>query len=235
MSPILYENSCQPLTNIQPCPLIPRLMLVTMTTFYSTKIQHHDLFARYVQLVQYKSPPSGHSLIFFFSQAAQQLQVRLNTQQDLSQNLQHKFDNISNTAPDGNTATDGDNEDNDSTSPARKRHQREDNLDPDDRPSVEEAEAEEVKGLGRQFLILHGPWLRRKELIFQVELDEDYDENKRFKDTNTLVQGQLHEIRGLLLEKYLGDAFTKKWLSKSVSNVHFLYECTNCSISLLRE
>ena len=112
---------------------------------------------------------------------------------------------------------------------------QEDNLVLDDHPSVEEAEAEEVKGLGHHFLILHGPWLRRKELIFQVKLDEDYDENERFKDINTLVQGQLHEIRGLLPQKYLGDAFTKKWLSKSVSTVHFLYECTNYSISLLRE
>jgi hypothetical protein len=103
-------------------------------------------------------------------------------------------------------------------------------LDPDDQLSVEEAEADEVKRLGRRFLILNGPWLRRKELIFQVEIDEDYDENERFKDINTLVQGQLREIRALLPEKYLGDAFTKKWLSKSVSNVHFLYECANCQL-----
>ena len=43
---------------------------------------------------------------------------------------------------------------------------QEDNLDLDDHPSVEEAEAEEVKGLGCHFLILHGPWLRWEELIF---------------------------------------------------------------------
>ena len=60
----LYENSCQPLTNIQPCPLTPCLMLVT-TKIYLTKTQHHNLFARYVQLVQYKSPLSGHGLYFF--------------------------------------------------------------------------------------------------------------------------------------------------------------------------
>jgi hypothetical protein len=142
------------------------------------------------------------------------LQARFNTQQKLSQNLQRKFDDISNL----NTAPDGDDDDDDSASPTRKRRRRqEDDLD-NDQSSVEEAEAEEVKGLGRRFLILHGPWLRRKELIFQVELDEDYDENERFKDVNSLVQGQLREIRGLLPEKYHGDAFTKKWLSKSVSN-----------------
>jgi hypothetical protein len=83
--------------------------------------------------------------------------------------------------------------------------------------------------------MLRGPWLRQKEFIFQAELDEDYDKNERFNDANTMVQGQLHELRGLLPEKYLGDAFTKKWLSKSVSNVYFLYECTNCSFSSLRE
>ena len=128
--------------------------------------------------------------------------------------MQRKFEDISNTTPDG----DRDNDDDDSTPPARKRRRRqEDDLD-SDQPSVEEAEAEEVKGLGRRFLILHGPWLRRKDQIFQVELDEDYDEKERFKDINTLVQGQLLEIRSLLPEKYLGDAFTKKWLSKSVSN-----------------
>ena len=61
----LYENSCQPLTNIQPCPPTPRLMLVT-TKIYLTKTQHHDLFARYVQVVQYKSPLSGHGLYIYF-------------------------------------------------------------------------------------------------------------------------------------------------------------------------
>jgi hypothetical protein len=140
------------------------------------------------------------------------LQARLSAEQTLSRNLQRKFDDISNTVPDG------DDDDDDSTSPAKKRRRRqEDGLD-SDQPSVEEAEAEEVKGLDRRFLILHGPWLRRKELIFQIELDENYVEEERFKDINTLIQGQLHEIRGLLPEKYLGDAFTKKWLSKSVSN-----------------
>jgi hypothetical protein len=152
------------------------------------------------------------------------LQARLNVQQNLSQNLQRKFDDISNTPHSGDDST-----------PAKKRRRtREDSLDPDDEPSVEEAETDEVKRLGRRFVIMHGPWLRRKELTFQVELDEDYDEKERFKDTNTIVQGQLHEIRDLLPEKYLGDASTKRWLSKSVSNVRFLYECTNCLISSLR-
>jgi hypothetical protein len=141
------------------------------------------------------------------------LQARLNAQRKVSQNLQRKFEDISN-----RDTPNGDNDDNDSTLPARKRRRRQDDDLDSDQPSVEEAEAEEVKGLGRRFLILHGPWLRQKELIFQVELDENYDEKERFKDINTLVQGQLHEIRGLLPEKYLGDAFTKKWLSKSVSN-----------------
>lgn len=138
------------------------------------------------------------------------MQARLNAQRKVSQNLQRKFEDISN--------RDTPNDEDDSTLPARKRRRRQDDDLDSDQPSVEEAEAEEVKGLGRRFLILHGPWLRQKELIFQVELDENYDEKERFKDIKTLVQGQLHEIRGLLPEKYLGDAFTKKWLSKSVSN-----------------
>ena len=130
------------------------------------------------------------------------MQACLNAQQKLTQNLQHKFDDITNTAPDD------DNDDSDSTSPARKQSRRqEDDLDSDQ--SVEEAEAEEVKGLGRWFLILHRSWLKQKEHIFQVKLNEDYDENERFNDINTLVQGQLREIRSLLLEKYLGDAFKK--------------------------
>jgi len=145
------------------------------------------------------------------------LQARLNTQRNLSQNLQRKFDDISNSPQDG---------DSDSTTPAKKRRRTQarsgDNPDPDAQPDVEEAEADEVKRLGRRFVILHGPWLRRKELLFQVQLEEDYDEKERFKDTNTMVQGQLHEIRGLLPEKYHGDAFTKKWLSKSVSKFTFL-------------
>ena len=66
---------------------------------YLMKTQHHDLFARYVQLVQYKSPLSGHGLYIFFPQAAQQLQVHLNNQWNLAWDLQHKFDDISNTTP----------------------------------------------------------------------------------------------------------------------------------------
>ena len=68
-------------------------------------------------------------------------------------------------------------------------------------------------------MILHGPWLKRKELIFEVEVDEDYNEKDRFMDNNTMVQGQLHEVRDLLPQKYHGDSFTKRWISKSVSIV----------------
>ncbi len=165
----------------------------------------------------YKFPLCGQWSWFNVLQAARELQARLNTQRNLSQNLQRKFDDISNSPQDG---------DSDSTTPAKKRRRTQarsgDNPDPDAQPDVEEAEADEVKRLGRRFVILHGPWLRRKELLFQVQLEEDYDEKERFKDTNTMVQGQLHEIRGLLPEKYHGDAFTKKWLSKSVSKFTFL-------------
>jgi hypothetical protein len=164
----------------------------------------------------YKFLLSGHG--FNVHQAARKLQAHLNTQRNLFVTLQRKFDDISNTPQ----AEDGGGN---STSHANKRRRTQDNVDSDDQPSVEEGEADEVKRLGRRFVILYGPWLRRKELIFQVELDEDYDERERFKDINTMVQGQLREIRGLLPGKYLGDAFTKKWLSKSVSNVCFLYEC----------
>ena len=204
--------------------MIQRQMLATMkTSLCLTRILLHDPFAGYVQVSFLWS-------WFNVPQAARELQARFNTQQTLSQNLQRKFDDISNTPQGG-----GD----DSTSPAKKRRRTqassEENLDPDDQPSIEEAEADEVKRLGRRFVILHGLWLRQKEVIFQVDLDEGYEEIERFKDTNTMVQGQLREIRGLLPEKYHGDAFTKKWLSKSVSNVHFLYECTNNSISSSRE
>jgi hypothetical protein len=147
----------------------------------------------------------------------------------LTQSLQRKFDDISNSPRDG-----GD----DSTSPPKKRRRTragsEDSPDPDE-PSVEEAETDEVKGLGRRFVILHGPWLRQRELVFQVEFDGDYDEKERFKGANTMLQGQLHEIRGLLPEKYHGDAFTKKWLSKAVSNVCTLNYDANYSISSLKE
>jgi hypothetical protein len=186
------------------------MLAMMKTPLYSTTILLHNLFARYVQV----------SFIwswFNVPQAARKLQVCLNTQRNLSQNLQRKFDDISNTPQDGD-------DDSPATSPAKKRRRtQEDNLD-DDQPSVEDADLDEVKRLGRQFVILHGPWLRRKEHIFQVELDEEYDEKDRFKDTNTLVQSQLCEIRRLLPDKYLGDAFTKRWLPKSVSNVYFLCE-----------
>ena len=105
-------------------------------------------------------------------------------------------------------------------SPAKKRGRRSESTDPDlDEPRIEEAETEEVKRLGRRFVILHGPWLKRKEHIFEVEVDEDYDEKDRFTDNDTMAQGQLREVRGLLPQKYLGDSFTKRWLSKSVSIV----------------
>ncbi|KAF8149893.1 hypothetical protein B0H34DRAFT_731613 [Crassisporium funariophilum] len=141
--------------------------------------------------------------------AARELQASLNSERSLTQNLRRKFEDVSNTSQDG---------DNDTSSPHKKRRriraESENCLDSDE-AGIQEAEADEVKRLGRRFVILHGPWLRRKEAIFEVELDEDYDEEDRFKDSNTMVQGQLHEIRGLLPDKYHGDAFTKKWLSKS--------------------
>lgn len=156
-------------------------------------------------------------------QAARELQARFNAQRNLTQNLQRKFDDISNSPRDGG---------NDTMSPPKKRRrtqgESEDSLDSDE-ASVEEAETDEIKRLGRRFVILHGPWLRQRELIFQVEFDEDYDEKERFKSATTMVQGQLHEVRGLLPEKYHGDAFAKKWLSKAVSN-----EITCMNILLIR-
>lgn len=137
--------------------------------------------------------------------------MRFNNERNLTRNLQRKFDDISNSPQDG--------DDNDSTPHPKKRGRRSGNTADPDEPGVEEAETDEIKRLGRRFMILHGPWLKRKEHAFEVELDEDYDKNDRFKDDNTMVQGQLHEIRGLLSEKYHGDAFTKRWLSKAVSNV----------------
>ncbi|KAG5650061.1 hypothetical protein H0H81_000905 [Sphagnurus paluster] len=144
-------------------------------------------------------------------QTAQKLQARLNTEHNLNQNLQRKFDDVRNTAQE----CDHDN----FTSPFRKRRcmraGSDDSSGAGEPITVKEAETDEVKSLGRRFVILHRPWLRRRELIFEVELDEEYDENERFTNTNTMVQGQLHEIRGLLPEKYCGEAFSKKWLSKS--------------------
>ena len=158
------------------------------------------------------------------SQVARELQARLNTQQNLAQNLHHKFDDISNAHQDA---------DDNSTSPPKKRQRTgailEDSPD-SDKPSVTEAETNEVKRFGHWFVILHGLWLREKEHIFQVEFNEGYDEKQQFKDTNTMVQGQLHEIKGLLLEKYDSDAFMKVWLSRSVSYeciVNYLYWSSN--------
>ncbi len=152
-----------------------------------------------------------HCCLHNVPQAARDLQARLNTQQNLARNLQRKFDDISNAPQDA---------DDNLTSPPKKRQRTgaipEDSPDPDE-PSVKEAETDEVKRLGRRFVILHGLWLREREHIFQVEFNEDYDEKQRFKDTNTMVQGQLREIKGLLPEKYHGDAFMKTWLSRSVS------------------
>jgi hypothetical protein len=128
--------------------------------------------------------------------------------------LQCKFDDIGNSAQDS---------DDDSTQPPKKWRCRSGNTADPDEPSVVEAETEKAKCLGQWFMILHGPWLKQREHVFEVELDEGYDKKKWFKDNNTMVQGQLHEIRGLLSEKYHGDAFTKRWLSKSVSNYGFTY------------
>jgi hypothetical protein len=174
---------------------------------YLTRIQLHGLFVGCVRVSFMWSLFIYALLDHDIHQAARELQARFNTQRNLAQNLQRKFDDISN-SPDG--------DDDNSTPPPKKRGRR--SGDPDE-PNVEEAETEEVKRLGRRFVILHGPWLKRREHIFEVEFDEDYDEKDRFKDNDTMAQGQLHEIRGLLPEKYHGDAFTKRWLSKSVSNV----------------
>ena len=77
-------------------------------------------------------------------QVAQQLQARLNVQMSISEDLQRKFNDISN-APedDSDNAT--------VTSPARKRR-RTDNPDDND---LEEAEKDEVKRLGHRFVIMH--------------------------------------------------------------------------------
>lgn len=76
-------------------------------------------------------------------------------------------------------------------------------------------EAKEVASLGRRFLLTKGLWIKNESI--GAELDEDYNEKKRFDGAQ--VQGQLRDILDILPDHYKGDVRKEKWFKRAVSNL----------------
>jgi hypothetical protein len=121
-----------------------------------------------------------------------------NIAEDEVQNLRQKLEEL---------------EENDGTDNDGRHTKRHRSVAPDD----EGQEAEEsVRQAGHYFFLVCGPWLRRGEKIFQTMFDDNYTEKTRFENGGNKIQGQLRDIQNILPEKFRGNLFTSKWLSKTV-------------------
>ena len=75
---------------------------------------------------------------------------------------------------------------------------------------------------GHKFFLIHGPWIRSGDDLFDTDIDEHYDAAERFENDKKKVQGQIHEILDLLQEKFEQDALRQRWLRRQVRSVHVL-------------
>ncbi|KAJ7119999.1 hypothetical protein C8R46DRAFT_1019898 [Mycena filopes] len=73
-----------------------------------------------------------------------------------------------------------------------------------------------IKHAGRRYVLCFNLWVRGNAHIFDVALDSEYDEKKRFENDATKRQGQLHDIEQVLPEEYRGKkrGSTKTWLGR---------------------
>jgi hypothetical protein len=73
---------------------------------------------------------------------------------------------------------------------------------------------------GHKFFLLHAPWIRSGDGLFETSIDEDYVTAERFENDDNKSQGQLKEILDLLKVKFQPQDLRQRWLRRQVSHIH---------------
>ena len=82
-----------------------------------------------------------------------------------------------------------------------------------------QADSEEgfVNNIGHKFFIIYAPWVHNGVDIFKIKFNDTYDATERFENEGNKVQGQLHEIIGLLEEQLSQEVILgQKWVRREV-------------------
>jgi hypothetical protein len=78
-------------------------------------------------------------------------------------------------------------------------------------------EETQVINAGHHFVMLCSPWLRRQD-IFKVEYNPDFDEEERFENGDNMNQGQLQEIMKVLpVGARSSEQMSEPWIARVVS------------------
>jgi hypothetical protein len=94
----------------------------------------------------------------------------------------------------------------------------------DETQDAGQAEDEFISNIGHKFCILYAPWVRKGQDIFKLKLDDAYDTSERFENDDNKVQGQLHEMVGLLKDQLTQDTIlSQKWVRREVRGLLHLF------------
>ncbi|KAK7013413.1 hypothetical protein R3P38DRAFT_3575753 [Favolaschia claudopus] len=86
---------------------------------------------------------------------------------------------------------------------ARSDHSSDSDSEPDKSPPPADSDDEtKIKNAGQHIVLTTGLWVHGMHGIFDVEIDDAYDEGKRFENTANKIQGQIRDIEGLLPAAY---------------------------------
>jgi hypothetical protein len=156
------------------------------------------------------------------SEIARQFEVDKNTAQAQLDRFSRKFADITNN-------DDDDSSHRDRTKRRRTRHESppadsDEEIDSSRRTAGDERF---VFQAGHKFFLLHAPWIRSGDDLFDNDIDEHYNAVERFENDENKVQGQLKEILTLLQEKFQQQALRQRWLRRQVSFINILQPHTH--------
>jgi hypothetical protein len=123
----------------------------------------------------------------------------------------------------GDITNDNDNHSSGSRSKRRRTHTKSPSLDsdePKDMKTINRADEHFVFQAGHKFFLVHAPWIRSGDDLFETSIDEQYVMAERFENDNNKLQGQLKEILDLLKVKFQPQALRQRWLQREVSYIH---------------
>jgi hypothetical protein len=154
---------------------------------------------------------------------ARQYQVDKNTAQAEVNCLTRK---LADTTNDNNT---NDNNDNFRQPKRRRVRHKSPSVDTDDADThINRTEEQFVYQAGHKFFLLHAPWIRSGDSLFETGIDRNYNVAERFENDKSRDQGQLKEIIDLLQEKFQAQSLHQRWLRWQVSSIHVL-QCCFCA------
>jgi hypothetical protein len=151
------------------------------------------------------------------SEIARQYEVDKNSAQAELKRLRRKLADVTN----------DDNGDNNSSHRSQRRKTHHESPPADEEDADIRTDERFVYQAGHKFFLLHAPWVRSGDDLFDTDVDEHYNAAERFENDKNKSQGQLKEILDLLQVKFQQQALRQRWLRRQVISIHILQHGTH--------